>query len=162
MVLTELPSGIAERFEQIRHGRRPFGNAVRRSGHTDGQQPCPKRLLAEDERCSARSAALLRVSIGKDRPFMGNPVDVRCPISHYADAVGTDMSRPISSPHMTRMFGCRACAARLAGNRTKVRETKTSTHPARLCLFILLLTVPSLQEATLDFCVFSTSFGAHA
>ena len=54
VVLAELAGDVALRLEQVGDGRRPVGNAVRRTRHADGQQAGAERVLAEDERRPAR------------------------------------------------------------------------------------------------------------
>ena len=51
-------------------------------------------MLPKNEGSSARSAALLRVRIGKQCALFGNPINVRSVITHDAMIVGTDVMNP--------------------------------------------------------------------
>jgi hypothetical protein len=67
MVLAELPGRVTLILEEVRDGRRPVWDAVGGAGTADGEQPRPKRMLAEDERRATRSATLLPVGTGEQR-----------------------------------------------------------------------------------------------
>ena len=91
VVLAELAGGVALRLEQVGDGRRPVGDALRRTRHADGQQPRAKRLLTEDEGGTAGGAALLGVEVGEQRAFLGEAIDVGRLVAHHTEVVGADV-----------------------------------------------------------------------
>ncbi len=91
VILAELAGGIALTFEQVGNRRGPGGDALRRTRHPDRQQAGPERVLAEDERRSTGGATLLTVKVGQERPFPGDPIDVRRLVTHHAVAISADV-----------------------------------------------------------------------
>ena len=51
-------------------------------------------MLAQNERCPPRRAALLRVRVGKQRAFLRNAINVGRLVAHDAQAVGADVVAP--------------------------------------------------------------------
>ena len=64
---------------------------MRIAWHADGQQTGAERLLTENERRASSRAALLTVCVRENGAFVGNAIDVRCPIPHHAHRVGADL-----------------------------------------------------------------------
>ncbi len=91
VVFAELAGDVALLLQQVRDGRRPVGDAVIAAGHADGQQASAKRMLPENERRAPRRAALLRISIGEQRAFLCDAVNVRRAIAHDAMVIGADV-----------------------------------------------------------------------
>ncbi len=91
VVLAKLAGDVALLLQQIGNRRRPVRNALRRTGHADGQQPGAEGLLTENERCTACGAALLRVRVGDQRAFLRDAIDVRRLVAHHPEAVGADV-----------------------------------------------------------------------
>ncbi len=58
---------------------------------TDLEQAGTKTDLAGDERRAAGRATLLAVPVGKQRPFLGDAIDVRRLVAHHALVVGADV-----------------------------------------------------------------------
>ena len=51
-------------------------------------------MLAQNERCAPRRAALLRVRVGEHRAFLRNAINVGRLVAHDAQAVGADVVSP--------------------------------------------------------------------
>src|SRR3990170_5005531 len=94
VVLAELAGRVTLLLEQVGDCRRPFGDALRRARHADGEQTCAERVLAEDERRASRGAALLGVGVGEQRALLSEAVNVGRLVSHDAEAVGADVMNP--------------------------------------------------------------------
>src|SRR6266481_3278576 len=91
MVLAELANRIAMRLEQLGHGRILRAQTDVGSGHTDLGEARTDRILASDERGSARRAALLSVVVGEGDAFVGHTVDVGRAVAHLSAAVVADV-----------------------------------------------------------------------
>jgi hypothetical protein len=81
MVLAELPRRIAQRLEQLRDRRIVGAQAHVGARQADLAQSGPEHALAGDERRAPGGAALLAVGIGEADPLLGDPVDVRRPVT---------------------------------------------------------------------------------
>jgi hypothetical protein len=74
------------------------------------------RLLAEDERSATDSATLLRIGIGEERAFGGDPLNVPGGAAHHAPVVGTDGLRADAiapDNEYVRLRWRKCCAERL-------------------------------------------------
>ena len=88
MVLAELPGGVAERLQGFRDAH-VFGvKSDVRAGQPDLGQARSDRRLPGDEGRAPRGAALLAIPVGKQRAFLGDPVDVGRAVAHHAQIVG--------------------------------------------------------------------------
>src|SRR5262245_52478170 len=94
VVLAELSRHIALLLDQVGDSRRPVGDAMVRTWHTDGQQPGAERMLAKHERGAAGGAGLLTVGVGEYGALFSDAVDVRRAVAHDATIVGTDVVNP--------------------------------------------------------------------
>ena len=91
MVLAELAGGVALRLEQLGDGRVFRLQADGGAGHADLREAGADRILAGDEAGAACGAALLRVVVGEEAAFVGDPVDVGGPVAHHAVAELADV-----------------------------------------------------------------------
>src|ERR1700745_2810195 len=91
MVLAELSCHVAERLEQFGKRRVLVRKPLLGSRQTHFQQTGAHRTLASDKRGTARSARLLAIVVGEDRPLVGDAVDVGRAVAHLATIVGADV-----------------------------------------------------------------------
>ena len=91
VVLAELAGHVALGFEQFGERRVLVREALLRRRQPDLEQAGADRALASDEGGAAGGTGLLRVIVGEDRAFVGDPVDVGRAIAHHAAVVGADV-----------------------------------------------------------------------
>ena len=115
MVFAELSRHVTLLFEQITDGGGPIRNAVGGSGHADGQQTGTEWLFTGNEGCAAGSAGLLTVVIGKEGPFIGDPVQVRGLVAHHPLVVGTDVPVADVIAHDGKNIGLGGCCGTTSG-----------------------------------------------
>jgi hypothetical protein len=137
------------------------------------RQSSTPRCLTCNERRAASRAAILRIVVGENHPFLCDPVDVWRLEAHDAHAVcAVCPSGRRSSPKMTRMFGLMGCAwetcahkkdpisatqqtdtnMALGGHRqvdVVVRQTVIITGPLLRTIFLLFPSSPIAQAVAL-------------
>src|SRR5213080_15312 len=91
MILTELTSCIALRFE-----RRGYRASLRwdpdlGTGLADRGHACANRKLTHDEVCATRRATGLGVIVGEQHSLLSHLIEVGCSPRHHAAMVGTDV-----------------------------------------------------------------------
>ncbi len=89
VVLAELASHVALRFQELRDGRVFLLQALRRAGQADLGQPGPEGHLTGEESRAPGGTALLTVVVGEHRTFVGDAIDVRRRVADHAAAIGT-------------------------------------------------------------------------
>src|ERR1700728_576029 len=91
MVLPELAGGVTLWLEQLGDSRVFRVQADGGAGRADLREPGPDRVLPRDEAGAAGGAALLRVVVGEEGAFVGDPVNVGGSVSHHAVTKLTDV-----------------------------------------------------------------------
>src|SRR5215510_12576757 len=91
VILTELASGVSERFEQFGNGGIFGTHAICSAWQSNLAQPRAEYALAHDEGCAASGARLLGVVVGENHAFVGNAVDVGRLVAHYPFRVATEV-----------------------------------------------------------------------
>ena len=99
VVLAKLTGGIALRLQNRCHRHIGLLPALWRSGNANLGHAGAQRIVATDECCTARGAALLSVVVGEGNAFLGDTVDIRCLVAHQttvvvADVGGADVVTP--------------------------------------------------------------------
>src|SRR5215475_9585537 len=91
VILAELASGIAERFEQFGNSG-IFGTHARRGAwQADLTQTRAEDALAHNEHRAAGGTALLGIVVGENHALVSDAVDVRGAVSHHALRIGADV-----------------------------------------------------------------------
>src|SRR5438045_79618 len=80
--------------EVVDPARRDHGPAPESSGLCPPLIAGSQRALTGDEGRSSCSATLLSVIVGKHYAFLGDAIDVRRAVTHYAHRVGADVGLP--------------------------------------------------------------------
>src|SRR5262245_5580928 len=94
VVFAELTSGITERLQQISDAGVFGPHAQRGTRDPDLAQAGAEYALPRNESGAACRAALLAVVVRKDHAFVGDPIDVRRPVSHHPFRVATQVGLP--------------------------------------------------------------------
>ena len=87
VVLPELAGGIAQVLHELRDAGVLLAEADIGAGQAHLSQTGADRRLSRDERGPAGSTALLTIPAGEHCAFLGDPVDVRRPVSHVSPVV---------------------------------------------------------------------------
>src|SRR4029077_9386141 len=91
MVLANLRSSIALRFEQFGDGRVLVLDTLFSARQADFEQARAERRLTEDERGATRRAGLLGVVVGEQYAFLRDPVNIGRAPAHHPAMVGADI-----------------------------------------------------------------------
>ena len=115
VVLAELPRRVAVRLQQL-GDRHVLGLQTDvHARDTDLAQAGAVDALAGDERRATGGAALLAIGVGEAHPLVGDPVDVRRPVTHQPVAVAAEIRDPdvVAPDHENvRLVGARhACVS---------------------------------------------------
>src|SRR5579863_5429901 len=94
MVLAELAGDIAEGLQQFRNGGVIRPDADIGTWHANLGQPGTDRVLAGDERCAPRGAALLAVVVREGCTFMAEAIDIRGSVAHLPTTIVADIPPP--------------------------------------------------------------------
>jgi hypothetical protein len=94
VVLPELPGRIAEGLEKFRDTWILRSQTYVCAGDTDLGKSGPDRRLPGDKGCPTGGAALLPIPAGKQRAFIGYPVDIWSLVAHHAAIVTTWVKPP--------------------------------------------------------------------
>src|SRR5262249_16922035 len=90
VVLPELRGTIAHTLQDLGNGDVACLQADRGTGNADLRQAGAPCALPGDESSAARGAAVLRIIIGEQQPFLRNAVDVGRVNSNPSHAVGSE------------------------------------------------------------------------
>jgi hypothetical protein len=90
MVLSKLRRSISLRLEHFGQCRVTLLNASGRPGNADRSHARTERELAHDERRAPSGTTGLSIVIGKEHPFLRDPIDVGC-VAHHAVGIGADI-----------------------------------------------------------------------
>src|SRR5690606_9234720 len=82
---------VAQRLEQLGDRRILRRESLLLTRHADLEQAGPEGALSGDERRSSGGARLLTVGVGEEHALPGDAIDVRRPIAHHAEVVGTQV-----------------------------------------------------------------------
>jgi hypothetical protein len=97
MVFAKLTGGISQRLRNLGDRSIDLSRSIRdRLRQTHPRQPGTKGTLAGDKSGAAGGAALLAVIVGRQRAFLGKPIDVRRALAHDARVIRADI-RPADS-----------------------------------------------------------------
>ena len=91
VILAKLSRSVAKRLQCLRNRDVPCLQTLRRARDSYLGQPCAPGGLPRNKRRASRSAAILRIVIGEQHPFLRNAIDVRRVKTHHPQAVSADV-----------------------------------------------------------------------
>ncbi|MNX32731.1 hypothetical protein D3C86_629430 [compost metagenome] len=114
VVLAELGGVVALAFQGLGDGDVAVLQAHGGAGNAHLGQTGAARRLAGNEGGASGRATVFGVVVGEDRAFVGDPVDIRCAVSHDAPGVGADVRLPdvIAEDHQDVWFLARGLRLR--------------------------------------------------